>query len=167
MLSTSQEAPPSSLSQQGCHSGQNNPKLCLKISQRYQPASYLPGKPSLFGILSEPRSKNTLLENSPAKKVLNARKKWNKKGVSFWQWGKQSAKCVVMVLVWFGWLVSERLGGSVAAMAADICPCLNPPDRELPGPQLATGASTPPVSSLLIGRAGELWRLSTNHSGAL
>ena len=81
--------------------------------------------------------------------------------------GKTKCKmcCYGFGLVWVA--CTERLGEWVAAMAADICPCLNPPEIELPGPQLATGASTQAESSRLIGRPDELWRLSTNQSRAL
>ena len=89
------------------------------------------------------------------------------KGCKFLAIAKTKCKmcCYGFGLVWVA--CTERLGGSVAAMAADICPCLNPPERELPGPQLATGASTRAVSSRLIGRPDELWRLLTNPSRAL
>ena len=89
------------------------------------------------------------------------------KGCKFLAIAKTKCKmcCYGFGLVWVA--CTERLGGWVAAMAADICPCLNPPERELPGPQLATGASTRAVSSRLIGRPDELWRLLTNPSRAL
>ena len=165
--SSTEEASPSPFSQEGCHTGKRKAKICLKISQRYQPANYLPGKPSLLGRVSELCLKNTLIWSNPAKKVLIAQKKRNKKGVSFWQKRKQSAKCVVMVLVWFGWLVLRGWVGGWPPWLQTSAPCLTPPERELPGPQLATGASTQDEPRLLIGRARELWRLSTNQSGSL
>ena len=81
--SSTEEASPSPFSQEGCHTGKRKAKICLKISQRYQPADYLPGKPSLLGRVSELCLKNTLIWSNPAKKVLIAQKKRNKKGVSF------------------------------------------------------------------------------------
>ena len=81
--SSTEEASPSRFSQEGCHTGKRKAKICLKISQRYQPANYLPGKPSLLGRVSELCLKNTLIWSNPAKKVLIAQKKRNKKCVSF------------------------------------------------------------------------------------
>ena len=85
--------------------GPKEPKIMSENFTKIS-ASQLPAwKTITFWNFVGATAKNTLAESDPAKKVLIARKKWNKKGVSFWQWGKQSAKCVVMVLVWFGWLV--------------------------------------------------------------
>ena len=103
----------------------------------------------------------------PSKKGFDCPKETEQKGCKFLTKAKTKCKmcCYGFGLVWVA--CTERLGGSLAAMAADICPCLNPPERELPGPQLATGTSTQAVLSSLIGRASELWRLLTNQSRAL
>ena len=94
-------------------------------------------------------------------------KEIEQKGCNFLEFAKTKCEmcCYGFGLVWVA--CTERLGGSLAAMAADICPCLTPPERELPGPQLATGKSTKLARKPLIGRGGELWRLLTNQSRAL
>ena len=61
--------------------GENMSENFTKIS-----ASQLPAwKTITFWNIIRARPKNTLLESNLAKKVLIPRKKWNKKGVSFWQ----------------------------------------------------------------------------------